>query len=222
MSPPTRRLSRPPRLNPIRRHRDEPGRALCRFARAKGRLPPPGLRGPRSRRRWHLDHRHELRTRRGECRASCDHQPCAGVGAARDRGPFGRRRQTRLRVFRRRGPDDRWRVQHRRMGARPATIGVPRRCRHLPRVGRRDRQPDPLPLRPRDPARPVHDRVADRDPRRGGHRSSSDPGLRLHDTRRDALRPRKSPRAPRCATATPSWSSWPGCTGRRLRTCPTP
>ena len=43
-----------------------------------------------------------------------------------------------------------------------------------------------------------------------------------YDTRRDALRPRKSPRAPRCATATPSWSSWPGCMGRRLRTCPTP
>ena len=36
------------------------------------------------------------------------------------------------------------------------------------------------------------------------------------------VRPRKSPRAPRCATAMPSWSSWPGCTGRRLRTCPTP
>ena len=52
----------------------------------------------------------------------------------------------------------------------------PRRCRHLPRAGRRDRQPDPLPLRPRDPARPVHDRAADRDRRRGGRRSSSDSG----------------------------------------------
>ena len=96
MSPPTRRLSRraAPQFDPTR-HRDEPGEPTSvRSKKDDYRCQVYEVPDPEGDGTWITGMSFEPD---GECRASCDHQSCAGVGAARDRGPFDRGRQTRLR-----------------------------------------------------------------------------------------------------------------------------
>ena len=93
------------------------------------------------------------------------------------RGPRGgssarrRRRSSGLDVLRAGQPAGRRGAGHRRLGPRAAAPGLPRGRRPLPRARRLRRQPDPLPLRPRDPAGSVDAGV-----RHDQHRGAGGPG----------------------------------------------